>query len=152
MHDIRAGAILEGYSFSTASVKSLDSYQIWKMANDASLSHIWDACKHSDEFCMTEKEDQNLFELAHSSHDLNDKKMLDYWKQAHVVIDLSATDKQLIYDFSQWLKNFRKEIDVMRSKNFYTQKDFDYWIEYGVIPYLDLMLIAKIEGKKNYSI
>ena len=35
----------------------------------------------------------------------------------------------------------------MPKKVLYTQDDFDYWIKYCVIPYLDLTLIAKIEGK-----
>lgn len=35
----------------------------------------------------------------------------------------------------------------MFKKELYIQKDFDHWIWCGVIPYIDLMLVADIEYK-----
>ena len=72
----------------------------------------------------------------------------EFFSDAHVVIDLSATDEQIMNDFSNWLEYFRKYIDYPTQKKLITQSDFDQWIEYRVIPYLDLALIAKLEGKK----
>lgn len=79
---------------------------------------------------------------------------------AKIKIDLYATDARLRKDFDQWLKNIRKttgyynNIPKKKSKNklskkeLYTQEDFDHWIKYGVIPYIDLMLVADIEYKE----
>jgi hypothetical protein len=79
---------------------------------------------------------------------------------AKIKIDLYATDAKLRNDFDQWLKNIRattgyydnipkkKSKKKLSKKEQYTQKDFDRWIEYGVIPYIDLKLIADIEYKE----
>lgn len=65
-----------------------------------------------------------------------------------VNINLNATDEQINIEFSRWLAGRRKAASIQSPKKLFTKADFDYWILYGVIPYLDLMLIAKIEGKK----
>ncbi|MGD7035134.1 DUF6387 family protein [Methylotuvimicrobium buryatense] len=146
-HEVKARAILND-PLSTASVNNLSSYEVWRMANNTSISHIWDACKHDDEFSLTESEDKNLFDMAFRPHVLNDKQYIDYWNEALVTINLNATDAQIKNDFDKWLTSFRKKIGSQHEKKLLTQVDFDYWVNYGVIPYLDLVLIAKIEGKK----
>lgn len=65
-------------------------------------------------------------------------------------IDLSASDEQVRNDFEKWLKDYRKNTEHKHEpvkKNF-TDKDMSKWVEYRVLPYLDLMLVAKYEGKK----
>jgi len=64
------------------------------------------------------------------------------------VINLSATNEQIQNDLIHWLTHYRQAVNDQNQKKLFTQVDFDYWVEYGVIQYLDLMLIAKIEGKK----
>lgn len=71
---------------------------------------------------------------------------------AHVTVDLDATNEQIENDFSLWLTNYRKasgyrDPEQKRDEKLFDQATFDYWIEYGLIPYIDLILIAKIEGK-----
>lgn len=73
---------------------------------------------------------------------------IDLEPSAHVVINLSASDEQIKNDFSHWLTHYRQAINYQHLKMLFTQADFEYWVEYGVIPYLDLVLIAKIEDKK----
>ncbi len=65
-----------------------------------------------------------------------------------MTINLFATDEQIKQDFTDWLENSRRMADIKPQKKLFSQVNFDYWIEYGVIQYLDLVLIAKIEGKK----
>lgn len=86
---------------------------------------------------------------------------------AVATINLSATDEQIKNDFNHWLINYRKQVglvnrldkgkskkkekeDVIKApeSKLIAQDDFDYWVKFGVIPYLDLMLIAKMEGKR----
>ena len=76
--------------------------------------------------------------------------------QAHVTIDLDATDEQIENDFCHWLTHYRKASgyrvpEKKAHEKLFTQKTFDYWIKHGFIPYLDLMLIAKIEGKEEFT-
>jgi hypothetical protein len=65
----------------------------------------------------------------------------------HVTVDLSATNNQILGDFKHWLTEYRKATFRMPVKKNFNQKTFNRWVRYGVIPYLDLMAIAKIEGK-----
>ncbi|MCX7103252.1 MAG: DUF6387 family protein [Methylobacter sp.] len=80
--------------------------------------------------------------------EMNRQPVTDFDGTFTVNIDLHATDEQIKYEFSQWLANYRKTATFKAQKKLIAQKDFDYWNKYGVIPYLDLMLLAKIEGKK----
>lgn len=66
----------------------------------------------------------------------------------HVTVDLSASDDQIMCDFKHWLTEYRKATSRIPVKRNFDQKKFKWWVRYGVIPYLDLMVIAKIEGKE----
>jgi hypothetical protein len=105
-------------------------------------------------------EDRGTIETAHRSLQIFENRIHTPWffisssiridlePSAHVVINLSASDEQFKNDFSHWLTHYWQAINDQHQKMLFTQADFDYWIEYGVIPYLDLVLIAKIEDKK----
>lgn len=164
MHNRRAEGVLDGPPFSTASVNSLTSYDLWRMTKNDDLSHVWEACEHAldssfevdqdpfeaDQDSFEVEHNSDLFEIADAPHDFYIKQYshFDIEPYAHVVINLSATDEQIKNDFSHWLTHYRQAISYQNQKRLFTQVDFDYWVEYGVIPYLDLALIAKIEGKK----
>lgn len=150
MHNRRAEGVLEGPPFSTASVNSLTSFDLWWMAKNDDLSHVWEACEHTWNFNFKDELNRDLSEIADTPHDFHIKQHsnFDIEPYAHVVIDLSATNEQIQNDLSHWLKHYRQAINDQNQKKLFTQVDFDYWVEYGVIQYLDLMLIAKIEGKK----
>lgn len=69
--------------------------------------------------------------------------------QELVMVNLLATDEQVMRDFQYWLTEYRKAKRhkyEARKKNF-TNKDVSEWIEYRVLPYMDLMIVAKLEGK-----
>ena len=81
------------------------------------------------------------------SSEMNKNPIGEFFGRLTVNIELHATDEQIKFEFSQWLESHRKTT-IQAQKKLITKKDFDYWNQYGVIPYLDLMLLAKIEGKK----
>lgn len=56
----------------------------------------------------------------------------------HVVVDIEATDEQVVSDFKNWLKEARKYFDCDNMKRF-TSADSRAWSEACVLPYLDLM-------------
>jgi muconolactone delta-isomerase len=142
--------VIEGQPFSTASVDSLASYDLWRMAKDNDLAHVWEACEYARDSLFEVDRKDDLVEIADTPHDFHIKQYspFDIESSAHVVVNLSATDEQIKKDFAHWLTHYRQAINYQHKEKLFTQVDFDYWVEYGVIPYLDLVLIAKIEGKK----
>jgi hypothetical protein len=114
-----------------SSVKNLSLGDAWRIVSDAKLLHI-------DEW-----EPDALAQIN------TEPVFVDpYMCEARVSIDLSATDEQIKKDFNQWLAECREVTDIKTQKKLFRQADFDYWIEYRVIPYLDLVLVAKLAGKK----
>ena len=97
----------------------------------------------------------SLMEVAHAPYDFHFKQYLnsDYIpSSAHVVVNLEAPDEQIKNDFNHWLTHYRKAsgCHVPKKKaheKLFNQKTFDYWVEYGLILYLDLVIVAKLEGK-----
>ncbi|MGJ0492756.1 DUF6387 family protein [Methylobacter sp.] len=148
-------SILKGNSFSTVSVNSLSSYELAQLAVDNNLSQVWEACKHMRELEANLYDNDsdlipntNLTDIALTPHDDNIRQHLDTsYPLAYVAIDLYATDEQIKEDFNHWLTNYRREVKHQSPKRLFKQADFDRWIRYSVIPYLDLTFIAKIEGK-----
>ena len=58
----------------------------------------------------------------------------------NVLVDLAATDEQIMADFRHWLTHFRKAVGVQAPAQNLTEKDFRIWIEARVLPYIDLTL------------
>lgn len=155
-------AIMNGYSFATASVNSLSSSDLLGMANNQSLNPVWNACKNMQgDFFSKEDPDDNYQKIANTPHDFNILTHSNYESKAHkahVVINLLASDDQIKKDFKHWLTNYRATLNIFNHEEKYIpytkQKFFsktltNYWLEFNVIPYIDLILIAKIERKKK---
>lgn len=70
---------------------------------------------------------------------------LDDPYQAFISIDLSASNEQILDSFSHWLNDQRKSEPKIRSHRI-TQKDLDDWRTAKIIPYFDLINLAKIDG------
>ena len=64
----------------------------------------------------------------------------------HVVVDLAATDDQIIADFRRFLPSYRKLLGIQVRAQGVTEKDFATWISAGVIPYIDLQLWSLAEN------
>ncbi len=74
----------------------------------------------------------------------------------YVSVNLKASDEQIMSDFRQWLSEYRKitgieQPIVKKRKNplpAFTNNDLSRWVEYRVLPYIDLTMIAQLEGKE----
>ena len=154
-------ALLNGDSFSTVSVNSMRPYDVARLMGGANFSQVLDACEYMIHDFPAEYEDdnssipdENLLELAYTPLDQTIRKQLNNsHPSAYVEINLSATDEQIEIDFRDWLTKYRYEIGFQvpinkAHKNLVSEKDFKKWIDFGVIPYLDLTIIPKIEGKE----
>lgn len=65
----------------------------------------------------------------------------------HVIIDLSASDSQILKDVQLWLSEYREAAKKPSASNsHYYEKRHEMWLIWRVIPYLDLFLWAKISG------
>jgi hypothetical protein len=67
---------------------------------------------------------------------------------SEVVVDLTATDEQIINDFRQWLTDYRKSIGYTPIKKSFTEKHLFEWTQWRLLPYLDLKIVSCIEGKE----
>lgn len=77
-------------------------------------------------------EEKKLYEMGRS-HDL-------------VQIDLSVPDKILIQQFTDYLRHVRQKYPDVKKVHEYKYPEYQKWIDYAVLPYLDLKLWADIEG------
>lgn len=65
---------------------------------------------------------------------------------AHLVVDLAATDKQVIADFKRWLAEWHTKVgDRFKNKSYDSAKQD--WCEHMVVSYFDLKLLGKIDRK-----
>ncbi|HIF19997.1 MAG TPA: hypothetical protein EYQ72_05950 [Gammaproteobacteria bacterium] len=65
-----------------------------------------------------------------------------------VAIDLNVSDEQLLDDFRRWLKNKRTSGDNNRRSMMFTEKNFERWVRFQVLAYMDLKIIGLYEGEK----
>jgi len=77
----------------------------------------------------------------------------DYSFSPTICVELSAPDELLVEAFKSWLSRARTEQgkDDSNDKaltNIVTQSTLDKWTEYGVLPYLDLLISQQETGKK----
>ncbi len=136
------------YPFNTLSIASTTVFEFWNFVKlDYDLADVWKRCQLELESDCTDTQ-QELFSTPLSRF-LVDRNIGDLGTH-YVTINLSATDEQIMSDFRHWLTEYRKAMGqgYESHKRNFTDKDLSEWIEYRVLPYLDLMMIAKLEGKK----
>lgn len=140
-------AQLARYPFSTASVDSLKSYEVWSIMENDQLKRVWDECCNEQDFGWG---DPNGIGNKPIDFHIKQDECLDSVRMAHVTINLAATDKQIQNDFKHWLTHYRKEMNYPSETKLFnqTKEKLAYLVKYKVIPYLDLLLVAKIQGKK----
>lgn len=69
-------------------------------------------------------------------------------KYGYARVDLDASDEQIKKDFVIWLDRERDRRSKPAPKKNFNQVDFDSWHEGAILPYLDLMFWAELEGVK----
>ncbi|MDP1665511.1 MAG: DUF6387 family protein [Methylobacter sp.] len=149
-HHHRADSVIKGQPFYTTSINSLASADLWRLTKNKDLLPVWDACQYAHDTVYEHDTNSDCLKTAFTPIDFHIKKNQHpyIYPLAHLVADLSATDEQIKNDFAKWLTHYRQEIGYQSPKKLFTQKDFDHWVKHGVIPYLDLFIISKIEDKK----
>lgn len=76
----------------------------------------------------------------------------------YVTVDLTATDGQIMADFEQWLKAYRKATGYMPDEKLrgeattkksptFNEPEIKSWRELNLLPYIDLWLVALAEGR-----
>lgn len=79
--------------------------------------------------------------------DLNEiREQRSPWGDTPVVVNLSMPDAMLIEQFRDWLDEIRKTMSSQAGKRRYQRPDFESWIRFGVLPFLDLTIWAKENG------
>ena len=123
-------------SFSTPSINNLNSADMmFFRSTEDEFYPIWASCEDN-------LNNDVPFDF------LLKEQFPSFSRLSFVQINLSASDEQLKNDFDHWLKNYRKETGITSNKKYFSQSDLDKWFKFCAIPYLDLLLIAKIEDKK----
>lgn len=132
---------LEGVNLYTDTVRSLPLY--WLAFGEHEDSDVIDAVQNMRDYNSTNSDKELLF----TPYDLylKEKKGVENDGLLMIEIDSNATDEKIIEDFAIWLKAARSEFGSTRKKAF-TQITFGEWINYGVLPYLDLQIWSKSEA------
>lgn len=124
--------------------------------NEATDEQVKVLKEYKNEYHGDENYDNFIREAHRTPYDFRHKQYFnqDYISSlAHVTIDLNAPDEQIKNDFTHWLTHYRKASGLhipkkKAHKKLFTQATFDHWIKFGLIPYIDLKLMADIEGKE----
>jgi hypothetical protein len=137
------------FQFDTVSVYGITAIRHWDIAHDEEIDDVWALVRadstESDYLTDAEKK------LIHRPIDMIWKERgIKKWEDSlkYVTVDFSASDEQIIKDFKDWLVGYRKVTAKEVIKKSFTQSDFDSRIKFGVIAYLDLVIMAKLESKK----
>lgn len=126
----------------TASIRPLHFFDLWQkfyFFPDV-FKKYWRACKKTQQMDMSKDS-----EIAFMAID----DVIKPEGRALLAINMHATDKQIEKDFSEWLKQARQKPSYKPPKEkalrkIFTQQDFNKWIRYQYIPYIDLKLIERI--------
>lgn len=130
------------------SVKCLTYIDVWSLASNIErLKHADDAMKQ--DWHIPSEADKYSQEWRMANFPVfmnsNSKKIepVGDEKNLQIVVSIAATDEQIIKDFTSWLKNIRshKNMGPTEKKNF-NKKNINEWIEFKLIPYVDLAIWA----------
>jgi hypothetical protein len=91
--------------------------------------------------------DDPIFEAFEKQGEEQEPYGFDVWRSRDFVeIDLSVPDKILIQQFNDYLRHVRKKYPYIKKAPKFKYPEYQKWIDYGVLPYLDLKLWANEEG------
>jgi hypothetical protein len=135
------------HTFNTLSVMGTTPFQFWLGVNEDRLrsSDVWKYCELEHANDATPEQVALINTPINSLLNEIDSDGVD---PAFVTIDLTATDEQIMSDFRHWLTEYRKAIGYESHKKNFTDKNLSEWVEWRLLPYIDLMLVAKVEKKE----
>jgi len=133
------------FPFNTDSVMSTSALFIWYSATDSRLNDVWACCELDNYSEITAKQEA----LITTPYDLLSKERgIDGVGLTNVYVDLTASDAQIMSDFRHWLTEYRKFAGYESNKKNFTDKNLSEWVQWRLLPYIDLTLVAAIEEKE----
>jgi len=134
------------FPFNTDSVMSTSALFIWYSGTDSRLNDVWACCELQDTYTgITAKQEA----LITTPYDLLSKERgIDGVGLTNVNVDLTASDAQIMSDFRHWLTEYRKVAGYESCKKNFTDKNLSEWVQWRLLPYIDLTLVAAIEEKE----
>jgi hypothetical protein len=139
------------FEHTTASVKSMSVFDAWHMLCESNrFEEIDRALKEFRKLRFPKDMKRSAQIDAKYSHPLSMiGTKFEIECDRFAVIDLEASDQQIMREFSTWLSEQRSRYyDLPVPKKLFTSTDFSDWHEAGILPYFDLTTIAKIDNKK----
>jgi hypothetical protein len=131
------------YPFNTFSVYSLQAKYCWFVSQHEYLEDVWESCAQVCDGLATDLQT----ELIDTPIDILEEERGEWGGIAHAAIDLTASDEQIMTDFKQWLSKFRAVIDFSpANKKYFSDKNLADWVQWRLLPYFDLMIVANAEG------
>jgi len=125
------------------SVNSLNALAIVQTYNINELANTWRDC--NSVLRGEASEEQVISAVKPLDIILNSTEYKSAF--AHVLVDTESTDEQILGDFKDWLSCYRLESKITVPKKNFTADKVNQWIKAGVIPYLDLTIVARIENR-----
>lgn len=127
------------YSFNTSSVASTTAAEFF-VINHNHLKDVLICSKvYTDEAQELVKNPLNLL--------CNERGLDSAGYSNYVTVDLTVSDEQIMSDFRHWLTEYRKATGYESKEKNLTDKHLSEWVKYRILPYIDLNLIAQLEGK-----
>ena len=134
------------YPHSTKSVDSLPAIDIKQQLADGRYAHFHEAY----EAWRDGKATNEQVKIAKISFDelKREAGVTEWGSFAHIIIDMGASNTQIESDFKKWLSSYRLSLDSEAPKNHVNQSTIDKWVRHGVLQYIDLKLVSKVEKKE----
>ena len=135
-------------------VQSMPTYDIKLMYEDGRFHDFLASYKACREGRGT---DEQVRIYKGSIDDLRRDPSMAFYNEsiAHVSVDMDATNTQIESDFKKWLSSYRLKwlsshrfaFDSDKPKKEVNQATINSWVKYGVLQYIDLKLVERIEKK-----
>lgn len=137
-------------------VTSLPAYEVEDLYTLKDMQDVWEECRMFWGAASVQPQDRLQPPTTTLSIDTPFQPVDDFLYDryegndhfARMVVDLDANDKQIMTDFKDLLAKYRKDRKEQHFRKMFCDADRSKWHRYGVIQYLDLMLISKIEKKR----
>ena len=116
------------YPFNTHSVQSMTAHEARQIGTLSELDDVWQDCKNNHFWGKEAATPVDSF-----IRDRVDFISGNADRSTHLVVDL--------------LTEYRKHTGIVPRKKAFTNKELSEWVIYRLLPYIDLTLLSKIEGK-----
>ena len=139
------------HPFNTYSVFSTPAIFARNVGTSQKLSEVWESCEAGNWSDASSLDIKNCYTPIDTF--IAQSGMIDCETQTNVTIDLTVTDEQIKEEFAHWLKHYRKYSGYsspkkdLKSKLDFAKADINSWVNFQLLAYVDLRLVAEFEKK-----